>query len=318
MSNTAKKVLWVVACVAAFIITFGVCFKIGVSIPTNKYYKPLEVDWNDKSGEVVKDFQFGDWEGTGYDLYIPAELNKEKQTSLILFIHGGGFTAGDKSEEDKWCKFYATKGYIVATVNYTLQTDKTKSNLNLMDEQILACVTAVKSECAKRNMDIKQMALSGQSAGGCLAMLYAYKNADISPIPVKFVFQQSGPTTFEPTEWGAANDDYKTHAEFATNMTGKTVTVDMAKDGSYKAIIDEISPSAYVNATTVPTICGYGPKDKIVPVGQKTVLFEQFDKFGVTYKYLNFANSGHGLLSDPDMQEEFVKLSLEYCAQYFN
>lgn len=311
-----KTFVKVIICVVAFIVTFGICFKIGIDIPTNKYYKPLKVNWTSESGEIVKDLSYGSWEGVGYDLYVPSGLDKEKNQALILFIHGGGFTAGDKSEEDKWCKFYATKGYIVATANYTLQQGESDFNIPLMDEQIVSCVKAIQNECEERGYHVTQMALSGQSAGGCLAMIYAYKHANES-IPVKFVFQQSGPTTFEPEQWGVKEGDETSPAKFASSMSGQTITDEMMKDGSYKEILNAFSPAALVSKDTVPTLCGYGPKDKIVPVGQKTVLFEAFEKYGVKYDYLNFEHSGHGLLSDPDMQERFVKLSLEYCDNYF-
>ncbi|MBQ8041555.1 MAG: prolyl oligopeptidase family serine peptidase, partial [Lachnospiraceae bacterium] len=79
-----------------------------------------------------------------------------------------------------------------------------------------------------------------------------------------------------------------------------------------------ISPASLVNENTVPTLCAYGPKDKIVPVDIKFVLFENFDKYGVTYDFINFENSGHGMLGDADKQEMFVNKSLEYCDVYFD
>lgn len=319
MKKAVKFLLWVVVFVVAFGASFGIFFKVGIDVISNRFYKPLEVKWTKDSGEILTDISFGDWEDTCYDLYIPSGLDKTKEQTLIYFIHGGGFTSGDKSDNDKWCKFFATKGYITATPNYTLMTEKTTSNINLIDEQLVACVKDIIKVCGERGYTFKQMATSGFSAGGCLALLYGYKHTNDSDlIPVKFVFEQSGPATFIPTEWGAAEDDYEAQIESATKMSGKTVTIDMIKDGSAQSIIDEISPASYVNENTIPTLCGYGPKDKIVPVGLKDVLFAQFKKYNVKYDYILFPNSGHGLLGDPDKQEEYVKLALKYCDEYFD
>ncbi|MCM1561802.1 MAG: alpha/beta hydrolase [Butyrivibrio sp.] len=273
------------------------------------------MQWTDASGTIIKDLKFGDRDETGYDLYIPSGLDKEQNQSLILFIHGGGFTGGDKADEDIWCKFFASKGYITASVNYTLKDGRHDSNINLMDEEILACVEAVKEECSSQGYCLTEMALSGQSAGGCLSMLYAYKYADTSPIPVKFVFQQTGPANFAPELWG--NADGASKAAFVAMMTGQGVTEKMIEDGSYRKLVDDISPSAFVNAETVPTLCAYGPKDKVVPVEIKYRLFEQFDQYGVTYEFIEYPNSGHGLLKDPDKQQEFIDKALEYCNLYF-
>ena len=89
-------------------------------------------------------------------------------------------------------------------------------------------------------------------------------------------------------------------AKLASGWTGKAITAEMVADRSYRSFVDAISPASLVNENTVPTLCAYGPKDKIVPVDIKFVLFENFDKYGVTYDFINFENSGHGMLGDAD------------------
>ena len=313
-----KKILWILLCVVLFIVVFMIFFIIGIAVPVAKYAAPLAVNWNDDVGEMVTDLKYGGWKDTTYDLYIPKKISEDKETALILFIHGGSFTSGDKADEDMWCKFYASKGYITATINYSLLTAETASNINLMNEQVLSCVEEIKRECSLRGYDIKQMALSGQSAGGCLAMLYAYSNAESSPIPVKFVFQQTGPASFHVEYWGGTEENTEEVAKLASGWTGKAITAEMVADRSYRSFVDAISPASLVNENTVPTLCAYGPKDKIVPVDIKFVLFENFDKYGVTYDFINFENSGHGMLGDADKQEMFVNKSLEYCDVYFD
>lgn len=250
-----------------------------------------------------------------------------KETSLILFIHGGSFTSGDKAEEDMWCRYFASKGFITATANYSLMGRDESANINMMNEQILACITAIKAECLQRGYDIKQMATSGQSAGGCLAMLYAYSHAGDSPIPVKLVFQQTGPASFHAEDWSGTDsssevplteDALNEIAKSASGWSGEKITAGMVADGSYRRYIDAISPKALVNENTVPTLCAYGPKDKIVPVGIKFKLFEAFERYNVTYDYLNFEHSGHAMLGEPEMQKKFVDMSFDYCIRYFD
>ena len=73
-------------------------------------------------GAVCGKLPYKNDNGHKYDLYIPAGLQSEEDQYLILFIHGGSFNSGAKEDGDAWCKFYATKGYITATADYTLQT----------------------------------------------------------------------------------------------------------------------------------------------------------------------------------------------------
>ncbi|MBE6943187.1 MAG: alpha/beta hydrolase [Ruminococcaceae bacterium] len=321
MKKIAKVLSLILIC--AFAFSSSGCISISLLLinrAVKQYYAPLSVDWSGEVGTIHSDISFGQWSDTSYDLYIPTKLNQEKECALILFIHGGSFTAGDKADEDAWCKFFASKGYITATVNYSLMGDGRNSNINLMNEQIYACVEAIKENCSMRGYDIKQMATSGQSAGGCLAMLYAYSHAEDSPIPVKFVFQQTGPASFHIAHWGGTvtQESYAEVVNAVLGWTGEKITEEMVADGSYLSYIDAISPAGCVNENTVPTLCAYGPNDVIVPVDMKFVLFAQFDKYGVTYEFVNFENSGHDMMGDPEKQEYFVKRSLEYCELYFD
>lgn len=145
-------------------------------------------------------------------------------------------------------------------------------------------------------------------------MLYAYREPEKSAVPVKLVFQQTGPASFEPSDWGNADD--KGAAAFVSMMTGKTITQDMMRSGKYHDYVAQVSPAALVDSTTVPTICAYGPKDKVVPPKIKFKLFNQFKSYGVKYVFIDYKHSGHGLLSDPECQTEFVSKSLEFCREY--
>ncbi|MBS1605190.1 MAG: alpha/beta hydrolase [Bacteroidetes bacterium] len=52
------------------------------------------------------------------DLYYPDKVPAPKYP-LIIWIHGGGFVAGDKSELSNYCRILASKGYAVAAINYS-------------------------------------------------------------------------------------------------------------------------------------------------------------------------------------------------------
>jgi para-nitrobenzyl esterase len=53
------------------------------------------------------------------DMYVPASAGPMTKVPLFLFIHGGGFTGGDKAMTDL-CTKIAAQGYAVASINYRL------------------------------------------------------------------------------------------------------------------------------------------------------------------------------------------------------
>ncbi|MGM9537158.1 MAG: alpha/beta hydrolase fold domain-containing protein [Candidatus Onthomonas sp.] len=310
-----KKIIFVLICLLTAAALFVASFLLSVVKIYNRSRAPWQVDWDDSTGTIYRDIDSNPEELTGYDLYLPADQNPDRNYSLILYIHGGGFTGGDKSEGENLCKYYTSKGYVCASVNYTVADGAHISDLNLMYDQLHTQVESIKTNAEELGYHITEMATTGESAGGCLAMLYAYRSPEQSPIPVKFVFQMTGPASFEPELWGAV--DTESAAGFVTMMSGAAVTSEMIESGAYKEIVDSISPAALVNEATVPTIIAYGPKDKVVPVGLKYILMEAFDQYGVTYDYIEFPHSGHTLALDFDKSQEYADTVEKYLSKYF-
>ena len=312
MKKVFKVIGIIFLCVILIIVT--ICLKTASTL--KKAYAAWETDWSDEIGTIYRDIDVDKEEGTGYDLYIPASANKSENQSLILYLHGGGFTSGDKADGEMLCKYFTSKGYICASVNYTLTDGVHDSNYNKMYEQVLSQVTSIKEKASELGYNITEMATSGDSAGGYLALLYAYRAGDDSAIPVKTVFEMSGPTTFDPDEWGIT--ETADVIESVSRLSGKTVTKEMVESGEIDTIIKEISPALLVDSETVPTIVAYGTKDIIVPVNLKYALIGTLDEFGVDYTYIEFTNSGHGMLLDPDKTQEYVDTVNQYLEKYMD
>lgn len=311
-----KKALHMILYTALFIGVFAGSAYTAMIYHISTQQRIMKVDWNDSVGTVFPDLPYGDGEYNTYSLYISAGLDKNQPQSLILDIHGGGFTAGDKTDDDTACRYYASKGIIVAAMNYTY-LGINGASLNSMMEEALQCVDAVREQCASMGCRITEMAATGSSAGGCLAMLYAYRNAQESSVPVKFVFQQTGPATFDKEFWGDTTDNYEMQALSASLYTGKNIIPESVGTEEYQRSIDEISPAALISDTTVPTLCAYGPKDKVVPTQLKYLLFNNLAEHHIPYDYIEFPHSNHGMYDDPEKTREYLVKSLEYCERYF-
>ncbi|MDV3427790.1 MAG: alpha/beta hydrolase, partial [Bacillota bacterium] len=178
-----KKRHYIVIFIIVFLLSALLEMKYLGGIPE----RVLRVNWTDETGTVYRDLAYGELKKNTYDLYIPHETDKAQNQRLILFIHGGSFNSGSKEDGATWCEYYASKGFIAASVNYTLQDHDTYAPLSLMNDQIEAAVSAIKNEIVAQGYNANEMAVCGVSAGGTLAMNFA--STGQSDIPVKFVFQ---------------------------------------------------------------------------------------------------------------------------------
>ena len=105
-------------------------------------------------------------------------------------------------------------------------------------------------------------------------------------------------------------DKLGSEADFCKIMTGKEID-------DYDQEIRKISPAYIVNEDSVPSLIGYGLIDHCVPLTQKYYLMDAYDKFHITYDYIEFPKSNHGMYNDLDKLQEFFDKSLEYAEKYF-
>ena len=110
----------------------------------------------------------------------------------------------------------------------------------------------VVAEAEKLGYHIGEMAVGGGSAGHCLAMLYAYRDADTSPVPVRMVFGAVGPSSFYPEDWTNYGFDKDTAearegaAGLFSVMCGAALTPDMFGTPEYDEAVKPVSALLWV------------------------------------------------------------------------
>lgn len=86
---------------------------------------------------------------------------------LLVYIHGGGWTGGDKSKGVPNRKFYLEKGVSIAAVNYRLSG---QAKLPAPVHDAARAIQFLKSKASEWNIDKDRIALTGGSAGACTSM----------------------------------------------------------------------------------------------------------------------------------------------------
>lgn len=133
------------------------------------------------------------------DLYLPE--NTEEAVPAILFIHGGGFSGGDKFSTRLLCEKLCEQGFGVVSINYRLYLrhhkitgasasanlsgglpDSAKFHPELQkaietaSEDAYAALNWVIQNASHYNIDSSKVAVSGGSAGAMTALYSAYVN----------------------------------------------------------------------------------------------------------------------------------------------
>lgn len=93
-----------------------------------------------------------------------------RNAPLVVFVHGGGWSRGDKrmmDGSDKLAHWHA-RGYAVASVNYRLVPEAT---VEQQAEDVAAAVALLKARSAQLAFNPRKIALVGHSAGAHLVAL---------------------------------------------------------------------------------------------------------------------------------------------------
>lgn len=259
------------------------------------------------------DLPYGPGEAQRFDLYLPRELEK-RTYGLVVYLHAGGFTAGDKREDADILRRIAAKGFAAAGVNYTLRTEANPAaSVAGMSREVLSSVPSIVEYAAGLGVELDRMAIGGGSAGGCLALLYAYRDAAASPLPLCFVFEAVGPAGFAPEDWFGAGAGGETAAAFVGLISGRELSPGAEE---YAAALRDVSAYMWVTPESVPTLCAYVERDRIVPYATAKRLKAALEKNRVPHDFISLPHSGHGLQNDAKLSRLYAEKLDEYLERY--
>jgi len=155
------------------------------------------------------------------DLYQPEE-KREQPRPVFILIHGGGWSAGDKSNSrfiDPKTSRFVEGGYVVASINYRLAPAVKHPG---QVEDVCKAIAWMQKHASKYGGDPKRIYLLGHSAGAHLAALAAVdtarlKAADVDPASIRGVVLLDGagydiPIQYAPMREGSLMEKMYRHA----------------------------------------------------------------------------------------------------------
>jgi acetyl esterase/lipase len=231
------------------------------------------------------------------DIYYP-EKEPEKPLPLLIWIHGGAWIAGSKSEMPYLSQL--TRGYVLASIEYRF------SQKALFPAQIQDCQAAIRwlrANAKKYHIDPEHIGVGGGSAGGHLAALVgtsggkkvfpAIGDTKDESDRVQAICDVYGPSDFW-TVVKQADEDKNVKNIFDWNKSDPYSKLIGAKLGVDKEKCDAVSPVHYVSKDNPPFLILHGDRDTLVPFAQSVELADRLTKAGVTVTLQKLPGAGHG------------------------
>ena len=232
----------------------------------------------------IPDVQYGDADNHYQllDAYLPDD--RDSNTKVIVYIHGGSWVQGDKAEFPKSLveELVGKRKYALASLNYRLVKDG-KNIFPAQIEDIQKALAFISANAGEYKYDGNGFALIGASAGAHLAMLYAYGYDRLKQ--VKTIVDIFGPT------------DLSDEAVRKPGMESNDIIINfLGTPDTAAKIVKQASPYFHLTQKTgVPTILFHGTADELVPVGQSEKLYKKLQQLGIPSQIKLYPGEKHEL-----------------------
>lgn len=216
------------------------------------------------------------------DLYLPTVMAADQRLPVVLWVHGGGWAAGDKAR----CPavWLVTRGYAVAAINYRYSQHAT------FPAQLHDCKAAIRwlrAHAEEYPIDAKRIGAWGGSAGGHLVAMLGTTNGrpemegdlgnNHQSSEVRAVVDWYGPTDFLTVG----------RKETRTKLLGVDPQLDIEKAKA-------ASPLHQVSRSACPFLIVHGDQDKTVPIAQSVGFAAALRAEGVEVDMVTIEGGGHG------------------------
>ncbi len=215
------------------------------------------------------------------DAYIPSDYDNSR---VIIYLHGGGWTGGDKSEfpAELVEELVGKRKYILVSMNYRLVREG-KNTFPAQVEDIKKALAFLAGNAGKYHYRGDEFALMGGSAGAHLAMLYAYGYD--SARRIKTVVDLWGPTDLSDKAVRSGNKDAD---EKVVNLLG-------VADPQAPICLAASPYWLLTKETGVPTILFHGGEDPLVDVSQADKMYKKLLSLNIPAQYEMYPHEKHGM-----------------------
>lgn len=228
-----------------------------------------------------------------FDIYLPA--NRTLDTKVMILVHGGGWTSGDKSSMNllKDLILQEIPNVAVVNINYRLADQNNPPFPMQIDDisEIISFLNDNQDDYVISN----EFGFIGTSAGAHLSMLWSYAH-DQNAV-TKMVASIVGPTNFtDPAYLNNTNPEI----EEIMNVIGIDASIEF---------LELVSPYHQVTSDAPPTILFYGGQDPLIPTSQGVDMQARLAALGVTHQFILYPNAGHGWIG-PEFIDTWTNLKL--------
>lgn len=274
--------------------------------PAGQVQQPTTTQTNGKNNTelILRDVSYGPDKRNTMNVFIPKGASST--TPFVLFMHGGAWVSGDKNDVAIVQLALGAQGIASASINYRYAS-KSVHYVELMNDVNLA-VNYINDHGKDWNVDTSKIAIGGISAGGHMAMLYAYRYDTGNHINA--VISMAGPSNIADTT--------VLDASVQNRLIGGVESMVGAKYTAGKTLDQKFADASPINfIKNVPTLLIHGTGDTVVNHAQSVTMDAKLASAGVPHKLMSIPNTNHDMgLGNPDTAKKIAEAVVNWIKKY--
>ncbi len=235
------------------------------------------------------------------DAYIPVKRlgeppwieYSEPLKPTLLFFHGGGWTSGNKISRSLFLMPYIQRGFCVVTADYRHLDEAT---LPEIIEDTRAALHWIYAHQDKYRMDTGRILVSGESAGGHLALMNGVLNGSNLFLPDSL--KNYSLRVAVVINWFGVADLNEASEDWDMGFRSLVAGTDSIRA---QELLKQCSPVTYIDSNSVPVLTIHGSEDKAADYKQAVLLHRLLDQNKVKNKLWTIKGKKHGNFDPQEM-----------------
>jgi len=248
------------------------------------------------------DVVYGTWQDQPLHLivYKPKAATPGPSAPILLYIHGGGFTMGDRFEGGTNLRWFTDRGWLALSIDYSLSSVD-RHLWDIATSQVACAMAWTAANAARLGGDPARISLLGSSAGGNLAINAAYlANAGRLESSCGGTVPRVSAVSalYPPVDLAAA---WVSRVPAISDMARQFNTYYVG--GSPEQFPDRyrfVASATHINAAAPPTLVILGDNDHLVPPDATDRFAQQARNAGIDIQSIRFPYGDHGFNLNQD------------------
>jgi acetyl esterase len=241
------------------------------------------------------DVVYGTWQAQPLHLlvYKPRSPIPGQSAPILLYIHGGGFTAGDRFESGSNLRWFTDRGWLALSIDYALSSAD-RHLWDIATNEVACAMVWTAANAARLGGDPGRISLLGSSAGGNLAINAAYlanagqlESSCGGTVPRVAAVSALYPPVDLAAAWASQVPAISDMArQFNTYYVG----------GSPQQFPDRyrfVASATHISAAAAPTLVIFGANDHLVPPDATDRFAQQARDAGIDIASIRFPYGDH-------------------------